>query len=189
MKPVPIRVRQRVLAALLTLAATTPLAAQSPLQSAPRPPEMDQLNFLLGRWTSEGEILDPEGNVTRRTSTKEAGFEPFLTEPILGGLVLEAGAGSDVGRIWYTYRPLEKQFVWVAVDQMGHFDHLRGGFEDGHLVLTEIEPHPWPDGGTMMYRRTYQEIRPDSHVVLMEISRDEGKTWTLYSRGRHQRLE
>ncbi len=165
----------------LLLALPVAAAAQSFMQAAEIPPEMSQLDFLVGRWLGEGKIYDPEGNVTHEISMAEMGMGPIHVEPILGGLVLEVGAGSDFARTWYTYRPLEEEFVWVAVDRQGHFDHLRGNFEDGRLVLTEIRPQAWRDGGTMMFRRTYQDIEEDSHEVLMEYSRDEGRTWVLFS--------
>ncbi len=179
--------RLPILVAALAIATATDASAQPQMVPFDPPPEMAQLDFLIGTWTGEGEILDAAGNVTQRIGSAECGW--LRIEPALNGQILEAGAGSDLARTWYTYRPLEKVFVWVAVDAQSHFDHLRGGFVDGELVLTEIAPHPWPDGGTMMFRRTYRKIQADSHEVLMEISRDEGDTWILYSRQLEKRAQ
>ncbi len=177
-----------VLAAVGLTAALPPAAAAQAFPPVEVPPEMGRLDFLIGSWLGEGKIYDEEGNVTREISMAEMGMGPVVVEPILGGLALEQGAGSDIARTWYTYRPLEKEYVWVAIDMQGHFDHLRGTFEDGRLVLTEIGPQAWRDGGTMMFRRTYQDIQPDSYEVLMEYSRDEGATWILYSRQLERRV-
>lgn len=168
---------------LICLAGTVAAGhAQIVLEPKKAPAEAEKLEFLIGTWNNVAEFYDREGKVRGTfNSLRDLGVN-LTTKPIMNGLFLESGAGSDVARSWYFYNDVEKKYYWVAIDFRQNFDVLAGDFIDGKLVLTEVAPKKFARGGTIMWRRTYYNIRKDSHEILLEYSRDEGKTWTLSNR-------
>lgn len=162
------------------------------VQAKPPPTEMERLGFLVGTWLNTTVFFDREGKEVGKFDAARdlPGGEAGTTiEPALGGWILEASAGSPWGRGWFRYEPARERYMLAACDFQGNFDILIGGFERDELVLVEIEPKPYRDGGTILWRWTYYDITEDSFRLRQAYSRDEGETWVLSNRQLYQRME
>ncbi len=150
------------------------------MKPLPPAPEMKKLDFLIGSWKSVSKIYDKDGKIVRTVTSDDFGESSgYRLRSIMGGLYIESDPESEFARSWYFFHKPDKKFYQASIDFQGNFDILAGNFQGEKLVLTEIMAKPHRDGGTIMWRRTYHNIAKKSFNVLMEYSRDKGKTWVL----------
>ena len=146
--------------------------AQTP---TPTPPpscvskEHRQFDFWLGQWT----VTNAGG--------KHAGDSRI--ESILDGcVVLEnwTGAKGSHGKSFNTYNSQTKEWEQYWVDNQGTRLYLRGGFSDGHMVLTGQQDQPnTQTGKTQRERITWTPNADGSVRQLWETSTDDGMTWAV----------
>lgn len=175
-----------IVVALVALAISLPLAAQTEGEGAGQaptfgpPPEMSQLAPFIGSWKYQGEMrMDPSAAFTPNTATVVfslvcggAAMQSDFSGPMMGmemkGLSL---TGYD--------RELKKwQTVWT--DNLdGRMSYYEGDFKDGKLVVSGKEVM---QGMTMFSRSTYYDITDKSIKWTMESSTD-GKVWYVSMQG------
>ncbi|HSR52827.1 MAG TPA: hypothetical protein VLV83_18540 [Acidobacteriota bacterium] len=126
----------------------------------------------LGTWQSRWEFLGPDGKVAQVWEGTET-FQPGPSDRvvIVETEVPEVGNKSISIRF---YHPIERKIYFASVGQNGDFWLLTEPV--GSSVLTS-EPHMNADGSVSTIRFTTLEKDDDSMKVLMEQSRDGGKTW------------
>ncbi len=158
-------------------------SAQLKLERKTPPPEMETLNFLIGKWTMvEDQWYDAQGNplkIERAKNLSDTQKKPFEIAPIMGGLYLEGGADGDMVRSYFFYQPKEKKYFHIAIDFMGAMSLMTGEWQGKKLVLTDIKPQVHPEKGSIMWRRIFFDIKESGYSYHYEASLDEGKTWQL----------
>jgi hypothetical protein len=162
------------LALAMTAAASTP--AQSPPRPAPPPPppEAKHFDFWIGEW----EVTTADGKV--------AGTNKI--EPISGGRgLLEnwTSARGGQGKSLNAYNPTRKQWqqFWVGGD--GMVLELSGGLDvQGAMVMTGPSSAP---NAAALNRVTWTPNADGTVRQFWEVSKDEGKTWSVVFDGRYRR--
>jgi hypothetical protein len=156
-----------------TADAQTPPPAPPPACTAP---EHRQFDFWLGQWTVVA-------------GGKHAGDSRI--ESILDGCVLLenwTGASGSVGKSFNTYNRQTGQWEQFWVDNQGTRLFLRGGFSNGHMVLTGQQDQPdAKTGKTQRERITWTPNADGSVRQLWETSTDDGKTWAVSFDGLYTR--
>jgi hypothetical protein len=156
---------------------TVSLASEpAPQMEMGRPAQMDQIASMLGEWNVAIEM-------------RMAPDEPFApttgqatVTATLDGCVQQTDFRADVmgmplkGLEFTTFNRQTGQFESVWVDNFsGNIAILRGGFDEGRLVMTGVNNMT----GQEVYMRGTREKRSDSEVYwTMDESYDGGKTWT-----------
>ena len=140
------------------------------------PPEMKQMEFLVGDWDIKGKMrMQPtDTNWMEFTSTAS-------NKLVVGGAALQTDysgpmMGQDfVGLALRTYDRETKQWQQLWVDNFGARIGLYTGGKEGDAWVFSGEDKY---GGMTMQGRTVEyDIKPDSYKWKMETSLDGGKTW------------
>lgn len=178
----------RVAALIGCVLALVPGASQAqsaqPAPSSPPPcsaPEYRQFDFWIGEWT----VTDSAGTRTFGTNTirREDGGCLLLERWVSAG----TGANSNTGHSVNAYDRSTGQWGqdWVGSD--GTVLHLRGGLENGRMVLASRTTGP---SGAVQRQRITWTPQPDGSVrQLWEGSTDDGQTWTVAFDGWYRRLK
>ncbi|MFP4004930.1 MAG: hypothetical protein ACLFV8_14240 [Alphaproteobacteria bacterium] len=140
------------------------------------PEELQVFNFLLGDWKTKVEFFDRNGKIR---SVREFSN---IVEPIVQGVIYRGRSGPldksvRFGETWCFFDRLEKRHRIASVDAEGNFDVFDGQILEDRMIFTN-SAKPWPNGKDIIWRRTYYNIKDDSHEVIMEYSFDYGNTWT-----------
>lgn len=173
-----------VVAAVLWILSTGPVAAKESLPQAP-PPELERWSFLVGGWDMRSTRYSFEGEaVEDNTGTAEVSWT-------LKGLRLQeiqsttlAGRAMEVLNV-FVFHPERREWEIARTDSLHHsFSVMRGQGNNGSIVFFERDPSPESD---VARRWTYQRISDNRFRVLLEFSTDQGATWfrrneTLYTR-------
>ena len=203
MFPVAARRLLRVLpggAIVLSLAvgpARDPVIAQETMPSAracpdfgslnpAAPPETAQFGFLVGRWA-----------VAVRGRTEDGRWDQAVRRAYWEGhYILDGYAVADY---WYDYRPADRPDTHRGVNvrlfntDTAVWDITWQHTEDPLLILhgerRGDDMHLWteqPDG--TLARIVFSDIRPDSWNWLMEVSDDQGASWSPALKIRAERI-
>jgi hypothetical protein len=122
-------------------------------------------DFWLGEWQATWD----EGRAAGRNSiVKEYGgnvvYERFDGRP-----------GIDlVGMSVSVYREAVDRWFQTWVDDSGNYFALRGGMEDGEMVLLGEQSGP---RGRVSLRMRFSDIEDDRFTWRWESSKDDGATW------------
>jgi uncharacterized protein DUF1579 len=162
------RIFLTALLAALPLCSSVRAAGAAPCTG----PEWRQLDFWVGDWdatwpASPGQAAGRGTNHIRK---------------VLGGCVIEenfdgGGAQPLKGKSVSMYVPQVKAWRQTWVDDQGSYLALSGGIEDGHMTLGMERPAP--DGGKVLVRMVFTDVKPDSFDWRWESSKDGGKTWNV----------
>lgn len=166
---------------LVMLMAVTAMAQDKKPEGQPpmemgAPPEMKQVDFMIGIWDVDMQYrMSPEAEWAETNAVN-------TNDLILDGCVLQSTFEGDMGGApmkglsFVTYsRGLGKwQTMWT--DNMGYGMSLyTGDFADGKMVFTGKDV--MPDGTEMMSRITSYNITDTKYDWMMENSKDDGQTW------------
>jgi hypothetical protein len=146
---------------------------------APKPcsaSEYRQFDFWIGNW----DVFSPDG--------KLAGHNRI--DRIEGGCGLQenwSGAGGGTGRSINTYLPADKQWHQFWLGSGGGVLNLAGTF-DGHS-LTLRGTSTGVNGAVIHNRLSFTPNSDGTVRQFWEISRDDGKTWTVSFDGKYVRAK
>lgn len=139
------------------------------------PAEVSQFDFMAGDW----EVTEPDGKVVGHNHL----------ERILGSRVLFEnweGNGGYVGKSFSIYDVADGVWKQFWVDASGLVLELRGGMVDGSMVLSGQRLQK----GKSVRDRIAWTPNPDGTVrQLWELSKDDGKTWSVVFDGLYHRTE
>jgi tetratricopeptide (TPR) repeat protein len=134
-----------------------------------------QFDFWVGDW----DVFSPNGRKQGSNSIQK----------VAGGCVLlenwTSASGPYTGKSINYYDPLKKKWVQRWADSSGAIIPTEGEFEDGAMRLSGqlIDRQ----GGAVLFRGTWTPL-PDGRVrQLLEQSKDDGKTWTVWFDGYYTR--
>jgi hypothetical protein len=160
-------------------AATLLMVSMGVAAQTPKPcsaPEYRQFDFWVGNW----DVFSPDG--------KLAGHNRI--ERIEGGCGLQenwTGAGGGTGRSINTYLPADKRWHQFWLGSGGGVLNLAGAFDGHSLTLRGTNTSA---AGVVIQNRISFTPNPDGSVrQLWEISRDEGKTWSVSFDGKYVRAK
>jgi hypothetical protein len=160
-------------------AATLLMVSMGVAAQTPKPcsaPEYRQFDFWVGNW----DVFSPDG--------KLAGHNRI--ERIEGGCGLQenwTGAGGGTGRSINTYLPADKRWHQFWLGSGGGVLNLAGAFDGQSLTLRGTNTSA---AGVVIQNRISFTPNPDGSVrQLWEISRDEGKTWSVSFDGKYVRAK
>ncbi len=146
-------------------------------------PASEQLAFLEGKWT----VLDKNDNVVG-----SAEFEKVADGLVWRGLFFTEG--GDTSAVMYYYDPGEKRWERVRVDHGGAVERSAGTVRQGNrtrlLGLGELAlrgERVGIEGTKKLVRVRLIRKSLDEVVEIVDVSGDEGKTWTTESVGTYRR--
>ena len=125
--------------------------------------ETRNMDFTVGHWR-----VDAANGLSLGES--EAALD-------LSGCLIEEKFATPKGYAaigWLYYDPIENTYFRTYVDSEGNRVELRGGFEDGTLVLEGAEPVPGAEGARV--RMTWSAVSTDQLQQSWEVAR-EGESW------------
>ena len=162
----------------LFIAIALPAVAQMEM---PKPsPELKNLDYFVGTWTSEGENkpgpMGPGGKWTTTDHYKwmEGGF--FLT----GETEYSGPEGKTHGPFFLGYDTNDKVFTYDAFNTMGEAEHAKGTVSGDTWTYTgDLKMGP----ETYKGRYTMKITSPTSFTMKYEMSKD-GTTWTTVMEGK-----
>ncbi len=147
-------------------------AAATPAPAACTAAEFRQFDFWLGKW-----------NVRKPDGSKSGSSE--ITRVAEGCAVREDWTGGDGkhGMSINYYDPATKRWEqdWVGGD--GSILHLRGGMENGAMVLSDA-----PNDSSAANRITWTPLSPNSVKQEWALSKDGGKSCQILFVGIYDRL-
>jgi hypothetical protein len=158
--------KARVLAGAVLVWLSLPGTAQQP--AACDTPEHKQFDFWIGEWNVQdfgsGAPVGQNRIVQIHACTLEENWE---------------GSAGDTGTSLNNYRPDERKWHQVWVNTNGAFLHLIGEFRDGKMVLSGESIRPLR-GVRVLNRVTWSVVNNRNRVrQFWEVSRDDGKTWSV----------
>ena len=139
-----------------------------------------RIDYLVGTWDVYDDVLDDKGNVV------ETAHSVNITEYFLGDSVLVSTIISDDDAIRKTIRFYDKAaeiFYEISVGIEGDLYILSGGLEK---YVMNFKSRQMRDGRYPLGRFIHTSIEPDSFEAVLEVSRDDGKSWERAKR--NQRL-
>ena len=145
----------------------------------PFPEEARQrLDYAIGKWVSKTQAIDPKGKVVR-TSYSEDERRFVIDDRIveISGMMRESGM---VFRAWEYYDVRSGMYTLTSIDREGRLITMRG--ELGDVFRWTSDSRELPDGSSFQMRFTHVDIEEDSFTAVGEVSRDGGKTWTVFTR-------
>jgi hypothetical protein len=148
-------------------------------------PEYREFDFWLGDW----EVKNAAGQVLgHNTIGKRHGgcvvFEEWRSAA--GGTGSSFNLFDQATRRWHQFWVDASGTNWLSSDRDGNPTTLRGGIEDGAMVLSS-QPETLPSIG--LTRATWRAL-PDGRVrQTFESSTDGGKTWTASFDGYYSRVK
>ncbi|MGH9365383.1 MAG: DUF1579 family protein [Thermoanaerobaculia bacterium] len=168
-----------VAAGFLTAAAAA--QAQEKKMELPKPaPEVKNLGFFAGNWTSEGEMKPgPWGAGGKMTGTSHCSWMP-------GGyfLVCHEDGSGPMGKInglgVMGYDAAAKAYTWNGFNSMGENEHAAGARDGKTWTYTN---ESMMNGKMIKGRYVITETSPSSYDFKMETSED-GKTWGAMMEGK-----
>lgn len=159
---------------IITLVAGNAQATDLPEEARNR------IDYLVGTWDAYDDVLDDEGNVIETTHSVT------ITEYFLGDSVLVTTIIPDDGAVRKTIRFYDKEmetFYEISVGAEGDLYILSGGLDE---YVVNFKSRNLRDGRYPLGRFIHTNIEPNSFEAVLEVSRDDGVTWTRVQR--NQRL-
>lgn len=171
--------RVSTITVLLTLlfAAVISVQAQTPTPG----PELKKLNFLVGTWTSDGEVkpgpMGPGGkmSITEHIEWMEGGFFLVSRSDFKGGAM-----GNGSGTSYFGYDTNDKVYTYDEFNSMGEAEHSKGTIDGDTWTWNSDEKM---GGMTMKGRFTMKVLSPTSYSFKFDMSPD-GTTWTTVMDGK-----
>lgn len=163
-----------LIALLAWLAPTSAETTELPEEARTR------IDYLIGTWDVYDEALNDEGEVIRTTHSVH------VTEYFLGDSVLVTTVIPDQGEVRKTIRFHDKQaetFYEISVGAEGDLYILNGGLDE---YVMNFKSRQTRNGPQSIGRFIHTNIKPNSFEAVLEMSRDDGKTWRRMKR--NQRL-
>lgn len=152
-----------------------------------------RLNFLLGSFDTR--VLLPDGKGGWQPEGK--GRADFF--PILDGTFIREELKLSFGNTTLTMSNSigqdgrDNQLRLIAMDkEYSTMDVYYGKVETGKLIFTNLHsdiPAVDRDGNKISFKLTYSQVSPSENQSLVEITRDEGKSWTPFSMQKFLRVE
>lgn len=139
-----------------------------------------RIDYLVGTWDAYEDVLDDEGSVI------ETRHSVHITEYFLGNTVLVTTVIPDEGPVRKTIRFYDvatDTFYEISVGIEGDLYVLSGGLDE---YVMSFRSRQMVDGRYPLGRFIHTSIEPDSFEAVLEVSRDDGKTWERLNR--NQRL-
>ncbi len=161
--------RTRIAIALVLSVLSLPPAAEG---QDPGKLAQARLDYLVGSWDATTEFFDAAGDIIRTDTSLD------VIEPLIGDKVLMTTVITPDGTIRKTmrfYDQAEERYYEIGVGEAGDVWILSGEM-DAYVTTSQVRSTP--DGGRVMVRFTHTNIEPNSFDAFMEVSRDEGETWT-----------
>ncbi|MEL7120278.1 MAG: hypothetical protein AAFO07_12580 [Bacteroidota bacterium] len=154
---------------------------------------IDELNFLLGEFDVTV-MLPQQDKSWKQGGEGTASFYPILDDTFIredldltfgqGTLTMSNSIGRD-GRM--------NQLRMIAMDkEFATIDIYKGELNAGKLIfnnLTSDIPALTPEGKRVSFKITYSQLSKQKNESLVEITYDEGRTWTPYSKQIFKRSE
>ena len=137
-------------------------------------PEARQFDFWLGEW----DLTWGEDGQGRNTVTSR--YAGCMIEENFDGAPSMDFKGMSVS----TYNARLKVWQQTWVDNQGGYIHLTGEYRNGKMVLIN---RPLDSDGSVLFRMSFYNIKPDSLDWDWERSGDGGQTWELRWRIHYQR--
>jgi hypothetical protein len=139
-------------------------AQPAPSQPACSAPQHRQFDFWIGEW----KVTRPDGKLAGNSRI----------ESMLGGcVVFESWTGADGKSRGHSFNTYARDGKWhqTWVDNGGLLLELRGGLEDGRMVMSQERTQP---GGSSQLDEISWERLPSGQVQQhWRRSTDHGKTW------------
>ncbi len=151
--------------ALVLLLPCLVYAQQVPSQPPCSAPEHRQFDFWIGEW----KVTQPDG--------KLAGHNRI--ESMLGGCVLfESWTSADGRSQGHSFNIHARDGKWhqTWVDNSGLLLELRGGLEDGRMVMSQVRAQP--DGSSQLHEISWEYLPSGQVRQHWRRSTDHGKTWS-----------
>lgn len=166
------------LLALLTLAITTPLGAQT---KTPPPPPPDPIHDLLvGRWEGTGTIL---GQASRVELTVDRALDGRFTRLVW---VSHIGPPPKTqrfeGHAYYSRPGGDRGYTATWFDSSGAVRPIRGG-PDGADTVVAL----WGTAATEQGETTYRRVAPDAIEVVDRVLGKDGR-WREFGRSTLRRV-
>lgn len=162
---------------LLILVAISAVAQMPVAKPAP---ELTKLDFLAGKWTSEGEMKPgPMGPGGKITSDDEAHWQEGKFFLVLQGK-FKGAMGDGTSLAVMGYDPDKKVYTYNEFNSMGQSNKSEGTVDGKTWTWTADENF---GGQAFKGRYTMVELSPTSYTYKYEISQD-GNTWTLVMDGK-----
>lgn len=140
------------------------------------PPAGRQFDFWLGSWTVIGDDAFAGGG---EVATYGLGNGITVLQS------LESNDGYQLSGV-ATYHPQERIWNYVSIDSDGQHIDLTGGLRSGRMVLEGILNGPGEAPGTLA-RMSFDRPNDREVTQTLEVSVDEGQTWTVRRVLRHAR--
>jgi hypothetical protein len=155
------------------LAAQSSTAQPAPPRFGCSAPEYRQFDFWIGDW----EVVNPKGEV--------AGTN-VITREFDGCVIQERwrGARGMIGSSFNSYDPTTRKWHQTWVDNTGTLLTLDGEFGAGAMRLEGRGAGP---SGATRNRITWRPLDGGRVRQTWEISKDEGKTWSVIFAGTYRK--
>jgi len=148
----------------------------------PKPaPELKKLNFLVGHWTSQGDVkpgpMGPGGQMIAEEHNEwmEGGYFLVIHSKFKGGGV---GEGSSIA--FMGYNSDEKVYTYDEFNSLGEVTHSKGTVDgDTFTWVNDMKMGPQ----SMRGRFTMKLASPTSYAYKFELSQD-GANWNLIMDGK-----
>ncbi len=135
-----------------------------------------RIDYLVGTWDAYEDTLDENDNVV------ETAHSVNITEYFIGDSVLVTTIIPDKGAIRRTIRFYDKAaeiFYEISVGEEGDLFILSGGLEQ---YVMNFKSRQLRDGRHALGRFIHTNIEADSFEAVLEVSRDDGKSWKRVKR-------
>ena len=172
------RISLTAVVAVFLIMATVGAVAQMPM---PKPaPELARLDYLVGKWTSEGEMKPgPMGPGGKISSDDEAYWQDGKFFLVFQGKFKGAmGAGTSLAIMGYD--PEKKVYTYNEYNSMGQANKSEGTVDGKTWSWTSDENF---GGQSFKGRYSMTEQSLTAYTYKYEISPD-GKDWTLVMDGK-----
>ena len=175
--------RTSVLSISILLITAAAFAQMGPPKPAP---ELKNLDYFLGAWTSDGDAkpgpMGPGGKFTESGHGEwmDGGFFLVIRSDFKGGAM-----GNSTGTAYMGYDPQEKVYTYDAFSSLGENIHSKGTLDgDTWNWINEFKMGPQ----TMKARYTMKILSPDSYTFKFEMSPD-GTKWDVGMEGKATKVK
>jgi hypothetical protein len=150
------------------------------MQMPAPPPELKKLDYLVGSWTTEGDLkpgpMGPGGKITETIQNEWMDGHFFMLEH----LTFKTGMGNGSGLAIMSYKPEEKVYTYNNFNSMGEAEYFTGTI-DGDTWTWTGDHKMGPS--VIKSRFIMKVVSPSSYTFKYEVSQD-GISWTTVLDGK-----